>query len=261
MRPPISGQRPPDPNAGDHPVRSGSAALRLGIHPSRRRDRHHLGGARRARRCGAGAQAVRAGRLQSTAIHTAAGTGAYPCRAAPPRPDAGAAVGGIRRSSSRRLRLQPVLRPLLAPGITGDHATEPCRGREAVRGLRRRYRAGVRRAHRGGARRQDLRGGARGLELHRHSRTGSAPMSMRSPSWAGSRRRSSATISRHLDLAAHYGTTIMPARPRGPRDKATVETAVLIVQRWILARLRNRRFFSLAELNVAARWWRDTTPA
>jgi transposase len=53
----------------------------------------------------------------------------------------------------------------------------------------------------------------------------------------------------------------MPARPRGPRDKATVETAVLIVQRWILARLRNRRFFSLAELNVAARWWRDTTPA
>jgi transposase len=55
----------------------------------------------------------------------------------------------------------------------------------------------------------------------------------------------------YQDLAAHYGTTIMPARPRKPRDKAKVEAAVLIVQRWILARLRNRRFFSLAELNVA----------
>jgi transposase len=57
----------------------------------------------------------------------------------------------------------------------------------------------------------------------------------------------------YLDLAAHYGTTIMPARPRKPRDKAKVEAAVLIVQRWILARLRDRRFFSLAELNVAIR--------
>nr|WP_306768073.1 IS21 family transposase [Bradyrhizobium sp. MOS002] len=57
----------------------------------------------------------------------------------------------------------------------------------------------------------------------------------------------------YQDLAAHYGTTIMPARPRKPRDKAKVEAAVLIVQRWILARLRNRRFFSLAKLNVAIR--------
>jgi transposase len=57
----------------------------------------------------------------------------------------------------------------------------------------------------------------------------------------------------YQDLAAHYGTTVMPARPRKPRDKAKVEAAVLIVQRWILARLRNARFFSLAELNVAIR--------
>jgi transposase len=57
----------------------------------------------------------------------------------------------------------------------------------------------------------------------------------------------------YQDLATHYGTTIMPARPRKPRDKAKVEAAVLIVQRWILARLRNRRFFSLAELNIAIR--------
>ena len=57
----------------------------------------------------------------------------------------------------------------------------------------------------------------------------------------------------YQDLAAHYGTTIMPTRPRKPRDKAKVEVAVLIAQRWILARLRDRRFFSLAELNVAIR--------
>lgn len=57
----------------------------------------------------------------------------------------------------------------------------------------------------------------------------------------------------YLDLAAHYGTTIMPTRPKKPRDKAKVEAAVLIVERWILARLRDRRFFSLVELNAAIR--------
>ena len=57
----------------------------------------------------------------------------------------------------------------------------------------------------------------------------------------------------YQDLAAHYGTTIMPTRPRRPRDKAKVEVAVQIAQRWVLARLRDQRFFSLAELNVAIR--------
>jgi transposase len=57
----------------------------------------------------------------------------------------------------------------------------------------------------------------------------------------------------YQELAAHYGTTVMPTRPRKPRDKAKVEGAVLIVERWILARLRNQRFFSLAELNAAIR--------
>ena len=52
-------------------------------------------------------------------------------------------------------------------------------------------------------------------------------------------------------MAAHYDTAIVPARPGKPRDKAKVEAAVLVVERWILARLRNRRFFSLAELNAA----------
>jgi transposase len=55
----------------------------------------------------------------------------------------------------------------------------------------------------------------------------------------------------YRDLAAHYGTAILPARVRRPRDKAKVEVGVLVVERWILARLRHQRFFSLAELNAA----------
>ena len=57
----------------------------------------------------------------------------------------------------------------------------------------------------------------------------------------------------YAEMAAHYGTAILPARPYKPRDKAKVEAAVLLVQRWIIARLRNRRFFSLDELNAAIR--------
>ena len=55
----------------------------------------------------------------------------------------------------------------------------------------------------------------------------------------------------YTDLAAHYGTAILPARVRRPRDKAKVEAGVLVVERWILARLRHRRFTSLAALNAA----------
>ncbi|MBV9357808.1 MAG: IS21 family transposase [Chloroflexi bacterium] len=57
----------------------------------------------------------------------------------------------------------------------------------------------------------------------------------------------------YQEMAAHYGTAIVPARVRKPRDKAKVEVAVQLVQRWVLARLRHRRFFSLAELNAAIR--------
>jgi transposase len=57
----------------------------------------------------------------------------------------------------------------------------------------------------------------------------------------------------YADMASHYGTAVIPARPYKPRDKAKVEVGVQVVQRWILARLRNRRFFSLAELNQAIR--------
>ena len=51
-------------------------------------------------------------------------------------------------------------------------------------------------------------------------------------------------------MAEHYDTTILPTRSRKPRDKGKVEGAVLIVERWILARLRHRRFFNLADLNA-----------
>jgi len=57
----------------------------------------------------------------------------------------------------------------------------------------------------------------------------------------------------YADLAAHYDTAIIPARPYKPRDKAKAEVGVQLVQRWIAAALRNRRFGSLAELNTAIR--------
>jgi len=53
------------------------------------------------------------------------------------------------------------------------------------------------------------------------------------------------------EMAAHYDTALLPARPRKPRDKAKVESAVRIVQRWLLGKLRHRRFYSLAEVNAA----------
>jgi transposase len=55
----------------------------------------------------------------------------------------------------------------------------------------------------------------------------------------------------YLELADHYGVAVLPARPYKPRDKAKVEQSVLIAERWILARLRDRRFFRAADLNAA----------
>ena len=52
-------------------------------------------------------------------------------------------------------------------------------------------------------------------------------------------------------LARHYGCAVFPARPYKPKDKAKAENAVLIVERWIMMRLRQRTFHSLAELNQA----------
>ena len=55
----------------------------------------------------------------------------------------------------------------------------------------------------------------------------------------------------YLDLACHYGLAVVPTRVRKPQDKAKVEVGVQVVERWILARLRDQRFFSLFELNQA----------
>ncbi len=55
----------------------------------------------------------------------------------------------------------------------------------------------------------------------------------------------------YQDAAEHYGAVVIPARPRKPKDKAKIESTALVAQRWILARLRNRTFFNLADLNTA----------
>ncbi len=54
-----------------------------------------------------------------------------------------------------------------------------------------------------------------------------------------------------LDFARHYGTSILPARPRHPQDKAKAESAVQVVERWIMARLRHQRFGNVHEVNDA----------
>ena len=55
------------------------------------------------------------------------------------------------------------------------------------------------------------------------------------------------------DMATHYGAAVIPARAYKARDKAKVEVSVLVAQRWVLAVLRNRTFFTLGELNAAIR--------
>ena len=57
----------------------------------------------------------------------------------------------------------------------------------------------------------------------------------------------------YQDEAEHYGAVVIPARPRKPKDKAKIEATVLLAQRWLLARIRNHTFFSLADLNGAIR--------
>ena len=57
----------------------------------------------------------------------------------------------------------------------------------------------------------------------------------------------------YYNFAVHCGLGIVPARPRKPRDEAKVENAVQVTQRWIVAALRHRKFFSLQALNAAIR--------
>ncbi len=55
----------------------------------------------------------------------------------------------------------------------------------------------------------------------------------------------------YSEMAAHYGIAIVPTRVAKPKDKGNVEVGVQIVERWVLARLRNETFFSLAQVNRA----------
>jgi transposase len=57
----------------------------------------------------------------------------------------------------------------------------------------------------------------------------------------------------YQEMADHYDTAIVPARPKKPRDKAKVEAGVQVATRWVIAKIRKRTFFSLAELNAAIR--------
>lgn len=57
----------------------------------------------------------------------------------------------------------------------------------------------------------------------------------------------------YQEMAMHYGVGVVPARPYKPRDKAKVESAVLLAERWIVAALRHRRFFDLPAVNAAVR--------
>ena len=53
------------------------------------------------------------------------------------------------------------------------------------------------------------------------------------------------------DMARYYGTSVLPARPRTPRDKASAESSVQVITRWVLARLRHQRFDSVAQVDAA----------
>jgi len=57
----------------------------------------------------------------------------------------------------------------------------------------------------------------------------------------------------YTELAIHYNTTILPARPYSPKDKAKAEVGVQIAERWIIAKLRHMKFYSIEELNIFIR--------
>ena len=170
----------------------------------------------------------------------------------------------------------------LGVAVVGHDAASPHWRRQAVCRLRRRHGAGDRRpAHRPGPPGADFRRRHGRLQLHLcrgeldpgAGRLDRCPY----PSLRSARRRAQAAgagqhqkpalakavavikaclyepqVNRtYAEMAAHYDTAILPARPRRPRDKAKVEVAVLIIERWLLGRLRHRRFYSLAELNAA----------
>ena len=182
-----------------------------------------------------------------------------------------------RRGRTGRLRLQPLVRALPrlgGPAVADDAPGAPGRRAHVCRLCRPDRRAG-RRPQRRDPRRRRSSSRCMGASSYTYAE---ASWTQTLPDWIGSHVRALAFMGgvpaqlvpdnpkvgvtranwyepglnrTYLDLATHYGTAILPARPRKPRDKAKVEVGVLVVERWILARLRNRRFFSLGELNQA----------
>ena len=262
--------RPPDRRGAVDSARDDQAL------PGRRAE---LAAAGRADRRRAGSEALPRCRHQAGPPASGrARLGEHPSRAQAQARHAVDPVGRVHRARSGRLPLLALLRalPRLGRQALGHDAPDPCGRRQAVRRLRRRHGAGDRRpADRRDAPGADLRRRAwarRASPMPRRpgrkrSATGSAPT--RAPS-----RRSAACrvcivpdnakvavikaclyepqVNRtYAEMAAHYGTAMLPTRPRRPRDKAKVEACVLIVERWLLGRLRDRRFYSLAELNAA----------
>jgi hypothetical protein len=192
------------------------------------------------------------------------------------RGDAAAAVGGASRRPPGRLWPQPFLRALsrLGGAAVADDATEPRRRRAHVRRLRRHHARGDRRIDRRG---ED------GAAVHRTLGASSytyaeAIWTQGLSDWIGSHTRAFAfiggapamVVSDNLrsgitkacfyepavnrtygEMAARYDTAIVPARPYRACDKAKVEVAVQVATRFIIAKLRNRQFFSLSMLNAA----------
>src|SRR5215472_7305016 len=202
--------------------------------------------------------------------------GLCPSRAAPARRHADAAVGGVPAAGARRLSLQPLVRavPRLGKPAVADDAPGSSRRRADVCRLCRSDDRSDRRQNRRDPAGADLRRSDGRVQLHlRRGNPDPKPAGLDRRACQGTGlhgRRAGAAGARqpqgrgrranwyepglnrtYLDLATHYRTAILPTRARKPRDKAKVEVAVLVVERWILARLRNRRFFSLGELNQA----------
>ena len=203
----------------------------------------------------------------------------HPPGAQAPGRHAAAAVGGVPPRQRAGLQVHELLRqvPRLGARPEALDAPDPHRRREAVRRLRRPDRAASSTRPPARSARADLRGRARRVELHLRLRhgdarpppTGSAriidalefiggvprlivpdqPRALitRPDRYDPERQPPGRGVLRPLRLA------VLPARPAHPRDKPKVEVAVLVVERWILARLRNRRFFSLGELNARHR--------
>jgi transposase len=159
--------------------------------------------------------------------------------------------------------------------LSVSHAPDTHPGREAVHRLRRPDGANHRRDDRRNSPGSDLSRRAGRFELHLLRSQGML-WSQSLPDWIGSHVRTFEHLNgctallvpdnlksgvttacyydpelnpTYRDLATHYGTAVLPARPYRPKDKAKAEAAVLLVERWVLARLRHQQFFSLDELN------------